>query len=91
MGLLLSAFAICNHTDKQENKQTNNIIFSYIQAPGLHMIEYYNIYKTVIIYNDDRTINYKNYLQSKFKRDLVHQPCGTMTHKENLDQGQNHF
>ena len=33
-----------------------------MQAPGLHMMQYYNIYKTVIIYNDDNIRNYKDYL-----------------------------
>ena len=34
-------------TNKQTNKQT---IYSFndIQAPGLHIIEYYNVYKAVI-------------------------------------------
>ena len=41
-------FAICYHTDKQTNKETI-YYFNYVQAPGLHIIQYYNIYKTVMI------------------------------------------
>ena len=50
------------------------------------MIQYYNIYKTLIVYNDDDNISYKNYLHIGPST-----PCGKMTHKENLDQSQNHF
>ena len=36
---------------RQTNKQTNKQIYSFndTQAPGQHIIQYYNIYKTVII------------------------------------------
>ena len=46
--VITSIFAICYNTDKQSNKKT---IYSFndTQAPGLHIIQYYNIYKTVII------------------------------------------
>ena len=76
------------HTDKQTNKQTNKQTkyFNYIQAPGLHIIQYYNIYKTVINYNDDNNIKYKNYLHRGPST-----PQGRMPHNENLDQSQNHF
>ena len=58
-----------------------------MQAPGLHIIQYYNIYKTVIIYNDNNNnINYKNYLHRG-----PCPSCGKMAHKENLDQSQNRF
>ena len=37
-------------------------------------------------HNDDNNINYKNYLPRG-----TYTPCGKMTHKENLDQSQNHL
>ena len=45
MGLLLSVYSLSaiTLTDKQTICSSNNI-----QAPGLHMIQYYNIYTTVI-------------------------------------------
>ena len=50
-----------------------------MQAPGLHIIQYCSIYKTVD-HNDNNNINYQSY---------VHRGpctrCGKMTHKENLD------
>ena len=53
--------------------------FNDIQFPGLHMIQY-------SYHNDDKNINYKNYLHRG--------PCtqrGKMTHGKNLDQSQKHF
>ena len=50
MGLLLSVYSLpaITQTNKKTNKQT---IYSFndIQFPGLHIIQYYNIYNTVII------------------------------------------
>ena len=45
MGLLLSVYSLSaiTQTDKQTIYSSNDI-----QAPGLHMIQYYNIYTTVI-------------------------------------------
>ena len=80
---IICIFAICYHTEKQTNKQT---IYSFnnIQALDQHIIQYHNFYKTLIIMM--RMINFKNY---------IHRgpctPCGKMTHKENLEQSQNHF
>ena len=49
MGLLLSEYPLSAipKTNKQTNKQT---IYSFndMQAPGLHVIQYCSIYKTVI-------------------------------------------
>ena len=49
------------------NKQTNYILFQiliYLQAPGLHTTQYYNVYKKFLPYcNDDNKKDYKNYLQ----------------------------
>ena len=42
---------------KQTNKQTTIYFFNKIQAPGLHIIQYYNIHKSD--HNDDDNINYK--------------------------------
>ena len=50
---------------KQTNRQTNKqTIYSLndIEAPGLHIIQYHNIYRTVIDHNDDNKIKYKKYL-----------------------------
>ena len=46
MGLLWSAYLLS--AIRQTNKQMI-YSFNYIQAPGLHKIQYYNIYMTVII------------------------------------------
>ena len=51
MGLLLPLYLplyYLYNADKQSDKKT---IYSFndTQAPGLHIIQYYNIYKTVII------------------------------------------
>ena len=51
-----------------------------MQAPGLHIIQYYNIYKTLIRYKDDDNINYKNYLHRGPST-----PCGKMAHEKKLD------
>ena len=57
MGLMLSVYLLSAiiTADKQTNKQTIQS-FNYVQAPGLHEVQYYNNYmynyKTVIIYND---------------------------------------
>ena len=42
---------------RQTSKQ---IIYSlnYIQAPGLHIIQYYHIFKTRIIYNDNNSMTW---------------------------------
>ena len=40
----------------------------------------------MILYNDDKNKNYKKYLH---KGPCT--PCGKITHKEKLDQSQNHF
>ena len=47
MVLLLSVYSLSAIT--QTNKQTI-YFFNDMQAPGLHIIQYYNIYKTVIIF-----------------------------------------
>ena len=68
------------------NKQTIYSFNSDIEAPDLHTIQYYNIYKTeekmVITIKTTKTI-------------YIHRgsctPCGKMTYKENLEQSQNHF
>ena len=39
-----------------------------MQAPGLHIIQYYNIYKTLIRYKDDDNINIKTI----YIEDLLH-------------------
>ena len=54
-----------------------------MQAPGLHKIQYYNVYKTVITYDDDSNIDYLHRGHCTL--------CGKMTHKENLDQSKNDF
>ena len=49
-------------------------------------------YNTILQYledsdhNDDNNINYKSYVHRG-----LYTPYGKMTHKENLDQSQNHF
>ena len=50
-----------------------------MQAPGLYIIRYYNIYKAVIIFNDDNNINYENYLHRG-----PCTPCGKMTLRKTL-------
>ena len=55
MGLLLSVYPLSVIT--QTNKKTI-YYFHDIQAPGLHIIQYYNIYKTMI--TDDHSTNYKS-------------------------------
>ena len=83
MDFLLSVFSLSAIT--QTNKETIQS-FSYIEAPGLHITHYYNIYKTVIIYNDDNNINNKNYLhRGPFPS------CEKMTHKKKLEKSQNNF
>ena len=66
------------------------ILFYDIQAPGLHTIQYWNIYKVVVI-----LVNNNNKKNKKQKKNYLHRgsctPCGKMTHKENLEQSQNHF
>ena len=61
------------------------IIFYDIQTPGLHTIQYWNIYKVVVIL-------VKN---NKKRKNYLHRgsctPCGKMTHKENLEQSQKPF
>ena len=45
------------------NKQTNNIyiLFYDMQAPGLHTVQYWNIYKVVVILvNNNNNNNNKN-------------------------------
>ena len=69
----------------QTNKQTNNIFFNDIQAPGLHIIIYLQ-YLQDSDHNDDNNINYKNYINRGHCA-----TCGKITHKENHDQSQNHF
>ena len=51
MGLLLSAYLLyaITQAEKQKNKLTNIKFFNNIYASDLHIIQYYNIYKTVII------------------------------------------
>ena len=68
-------------------KQTNNIyiLFYDMQAPSLHTIQYWNIYKAVVILVKNNKKR-KNYLHKGSCR-----PCGKMTRKENLEQSQNHF
>ena len=46
MGLLFSLYSLSAIT--QTNKQTI-YYFNYIQAPGLHIIQYYDIYIMMII------------------------------------------
>ena len=84
MSFLLSVYLLSAIT--QTNKQK---IYSFndIQFPGLHIIQYYNIYNTVIIMmiiiETIKTIYIEDYLHcTKF---------GNMTHKENLAQCQNYF
>ena len=59
--------------------------FNDIQAPGLHAIQYYNIYKIV----DIMMIIIKTTKKYLYRGSCT--PCGKMTRKENLEQSQNHF
>ena len=52
-----------------------------MQAPGLHIIQYWNIYKIVVI-------AVKNKKMTFYIEDLVHHMAGKMTHKENLDDAE---
>ena len=77
-----------NCQNKQANKQTNKqtmYTFNDIQAPGLHAIQYYNIYKIV----DIMMIIIKTTKKYLYGGSCT--PCGKVTHKENLEQSQNHF
>ena len=69
------------------NKQTNNIyiLFYDMQAPGLHTIQYWNIYKVLVILVKNNK-KWKNYLHRGSCT-----PCGKMAPKENFEQSQNHF
>ena len=63
--------------------QTKNQLTYYlndIQAAGLHIVQYRNIYNPAITMNYSN-INYENYLHRG-----PYTQCGKMTHKENLDQ-----
>ena len=57
------------------------IYFYDMQAPGLHIIQYWNIYKIVVI-------AVKNKKMTFYIEDLVHHMAGKMTHKENLDDAE---
>ena len=58
-----------------------------MQAPGLHTIQYSNIYLLDVVVIMVKIIkNYKNYLQRGSCT-----PCGKIILKENLKQTQNHF
>ena len=50
MGLLLSVYSLSaiTQTNKKTNKQTI-YFFNDIQAPGLHIVQYHNIYNIVIV------------------------------------------
>ena len=68
-------------------KQTNNIyiLFYDIQAPCLHTMQYWNVYKVVVILMKNN---------KKLNSYLHRGSCvryGKMTRKENLEQSQNHF
>ena len=73
---------------KKTTTTTNNIyiyvLFYAIQAPGLHTIQYWNIYEVVYSHTGEKYL--KNYLHRGSCM-----PCGKMTCKENLEQSQNHF
>ena len=76
---------------KQTNKQYIYIyIYIYIpfydiQAPGLHTIQHFNIYKVVVILVKNNK-KLKNYLHRGSCT-----PYGKMAGKKNLEQSQNHF
>ena len=54
---------------KKTNKQHRQTIYSFndIQAPGLHIIQYYNIYKAVVI-----LMIIKKTVKTIYIEDLVH-------------------
>ena len=82
MGVLLSVYSLSAIT--QTNKQTNNyFIMIYKLQVAYNTILQYLQYSD---HNDNNNIKYKNY----FHRGPC-TLCGKMTHKENLDQSQNHF
>ena len=66
MGLLLSAYLLSAITKTNKQRSAYNTILQYLQCSD---------------HNDDKNINYKNYLH----RGPCTQ-CGKVTHKENLDQ-----
>ena len=81
-------FAICYHTDKQTNKQTNKqTIYFFVYASSRSTYNTISQYLQDSDHDNDNNTNYKTYLHIGGPCT----PCGKMTHKENLDQSQNHF
>ena len=83
MGLVLSVYSLSVIT--QVNKQASNTLCWWYKRSS-------STCNTILQYlrdcdhNDDNNINYKNNLQR-----WLCTSSGKMTHKENLDQSENHF